>query len=165
MLSTSDLSIDWPVVGKSGLSKRSDPAKLQSSLCLGNLHLLLIPSKDVKSKRISVCSSAARTALVTCSKRSSPQSRSWRFFVFFFSFGCARQHAGSQFPDQGSNPCPLHWEHDGILTTGPPGKSPCRFSSVRSSRSFMVLCLTFRSVIHFGLILVRSVRLCLDSFF
>ena len=43
MLSTSDLSIGWPVVGKSGLSKHSDPAKLQSSLCLGDLHLLLIP--------------------------------------------------------------------------------------------------------------------------
>ena len=32
------------------------------------------------------------------------------------------QHAGSQFPDQGSNPCPLHWENR-VLTTGPPGKS------------------------------------------
>ena len=29
---------------------------------------------------------------------------------------------GIQFPDQGSNPGPLHWEH-GILPTGPPGKS------------------------------------------
>ena len=28
-----------------------------------------------------------------------------------------------QFPDQGSNPGPLHWEH-GVLTTGPPGKAP-----------------------------------------
>ena len=25
-----------------------------------------------------------------------------------------------QFPDQGSNPCPQHWEH-GVLTTGPQG--------------------------------------------
>ena len=34
------------------------------------------------------------------------------------------QHAcGIQFPDQGSNPGPLHWEH-GLLTTAPPGKSP-----------------------------------------
>ena len=30
MLSTSDLSIDWPVVGKSELSKHSDPATLWS---------------------------------------------------------------------------------------------------------------------------------------
>ena len=27
---------------------------------------------------------------------------------------------GIQFPDQGSNPGPLHWEH-GVLATGPPG--------------------------------------------
>ena len=33
------------------------------------------------------------------------------------------QHAhGIQFPDQGSNPGPLHWEH-GVLSTAPPGKS------------------------------------------
>ena len=31
---------------------------------------------------------------------------------------------GFQFPDQGLNPDPLHWEH-GILATGPPGESPC----------------------------------------
>ena len=66
--------------------------------------------------------------------------------IFIYLFGCARsqlQHTGSslphagslvaacgllvaaygiQFPDQGSNPGPLHWER-GILTTGPPGKS------------------------------------------
>ena len=29
---------------------------------------------------------------------------------------------GIQFPNQGSNPGPLHWEH-GVLPTGPPGKS------------------------------------------
>ena len=33
-------------------------------------------------------------------------------------------HAGYYFPDQGSNPCSLHWKH-GVLTTGPSsGKSP-----------------------------------------
>ena len=33
------------------------------------------------------------------------------------------QHAcGIQFPNQGSNPGPLHWVH-GVLPTGPPGKS------------------------------------------
>ena len=43
----------------------------------------------------------------------------------FFSnyFGSAMQHAGSQFPDQGLNPCPWHWELT-FLTTGLPGKSP-----------------------------------------
>ena len=34
-----------------------------------------------------------------------------------------KQHEGSQFPDQGSNLCPLQWKHR-VLTTGPPGKSP-----------------------------------------
>ena len=28
----------------------------------------------------------------------------------------------SEFPDQGPNPCLLHWKH-GVLTAGPPGKS------------------------------------------
>ena len=31
-------------------------------------------------------------------------------------------HMGSQFPNQGSNLCPLHWEQ-GVLT-GPPGEFP-----------------------------------------
>ena len=31
-------------------------------------------------------------------------------------------HAGSYFPDHGSNPDPLCWDR-GVLTTGPPGKS------------------------------------------
>ena len=34
----------------------------------------------------------------------------------------ATRYAGSQFPDQVSNPCLLQWKH-GVLTTGPPGKS------------------------------------------
>ena len=32
------------------------------------------------------------------------------------------QHAGSCFPDQGMNPCPLQWTY-GVLSTGPPEKS------------------------------------------
>ena len=31
--------------------------------------------------------------------------------------------ASEIFPDQGSNPCPLHWKVDGFLTTGPPTMS------------------------------------------
>ena len=30
---------------------------------------------------------------------------------------------GIHFPDQGSNPGPLHWEHR-VLATGPPGNAP-----------------------------------------
>ena len=33
------------------------------------------------------------------------------------------QHVGSYLPDQGLNPCPLHWKY-GVLTTGPPGSPP-----------------------------------------
>ena len=43
-------------------------------------------------------------------------------FVFPFFFGYTLWHAGSQFPDQGSNPRPLQWNCR-VLTTGPPGKS------------------------------------------
>ena len=42
---------------------------------------------------------------------------------YFFFFGHAMQHMGSQFPDQGSNPCLLQWKLR-VLTNGPPGKSP-----------------------------------------
>ena len=35
------------------------------------------------------------------------------------------QHVGSYLPDQGLNPCPLHWKY-GVLTTGPPGKFQAR---------------------------------------
>ena len=34
----------------------------------------------------------------------------------------AARHVGPQFPNQGSNPCPLQWKC-GVLTTGRPGKS------------------------------------------
>ena len=37
-------------------------------------------------------------------------------------FGQAMWYVGS-FPNQGSNPRPLHWKR-GVLTTGPPGKAP-----------------------------------------
>ena len=48
-------------------------------------------------------------------------------FLFGWFFGRAMRHAGSYFPDHGSNPCPPQWRHR-VLTTGPPGKSPrCMF--------------------------------------
>ena len=48
---------------------------------------------------------------------------------FFFFFGHTMWHLGSWFPDQGWNPCPLHWKH-GVWTTGPPGKFPLGLLSV-----------------------------------
>ena len=44
------------------------------------------------------------------------------FILFFFFYHITAQHVGSEFPDQESNLCPLHWKH-GVLTTGPSGKS------------------------------------------
>ena len=32
-----------------------------------------------------------------------------KVFILFFFFSTT-QHVGSQFPDRGSNPCPLHWK-------------------------------------------------------
>ena len=40
----------------------------------------------------------------------------------FFFFLSILWLAGSSFPDQGSNPCPLQWKL-GVLTVGPPGDS------------------------------------------
>ena len=40
-----------------------------------------------------------------------------------------------------------------------------RFFSFLSSRSFIVLHFTFKSMIHFELIIVKCVKLCLDFFF
>ena len=40
-----------------------------------------------------------------------------------FIWSLAMRHAGSYFPDQGSNPCPLHWKHR-VLTTRPSGMAP-----------------------------------------
>ena len=62
--------------------------------------------------------------------------------VFGF-FGHTLLHAGSQFPDQGSNLCPLHWEHR-VLTTGPPGKSQSQtflvmsFKSLKNTENFKI---------------------------
>ena len=41
---------------------------------------------------------------------------------FSFSFRHTERHPGSQFPDQGLNPCPLQWKRH-VLTTGLLGNS------------------------------------------
>ena len=46
----------------------------------------------------------------------------FNYALFFCCCFLAMRHAGSYFPDQGSNLCPLQWK-SGVLTTGPPGKS------------------------------------------
>ena len=47
--------------------------------------------------------------------------RMFSYSIVFFFFGCSMCHVGSQLPNQGSNPHPLHWKH-GVLPTGLPGK-------------------------------------------
>ena len=46
-----------------------------------------------------------------------PPTRPDFFFFFFFLFGCIGWHAGSLFPDQGLNLCPLQWKHGILITT------------------------------------------------
>ena len=52
---------------------------------------------------------------------------SFNSFVPYFFFLLWLSHVACGLHDQGSNPCPLHWK-PGLLTTGPPGKSPAYFS-------------------------------------
>ena len=49
-------------------------------------------------------------------------SSKYHFGIIYLFFGCATQHVGSQFPDQGSKSHPQHWKCR-VLTTEPPGKS------------------------------------------
>ena len=84
-------------------------------------------------------------------------ARSYRWLLFFvysfnsfvpFFFLLWLSHVACGLHDQGSNPCPLHWKH-GLLTTGPPGKSPAYFSGCflelftpQKSQSLVLLQLT-----------------------
>lgn len=52
-------------------------------------------------------------------------------FEFLINYSLIMQHEGSQFPDQGPNPFPLHWKHQ-VPTTESPRKSPCVSSSSSS---------------------------------
>ena len=51
--------------------------------------------------------------------------------LLFYLFGPPAQLVESKFPNQGLNPCPLQWK-PGVLTTGPPGKSPETFRDSRA---------------------------------
>ena len=47
--------------------------------------------------------------------KTSKGTKNFSFIQFFLFFGCTEKPAGSQFPDQGWNPCLLPWKH-GVLT-------------------------------------------------
>ena len=76
-----------------------------------------------------------------CESRTSGSKGIWTFFLFINVYLAALGHAGSLvtgcdiwFPDQGLNPGLLPWEQ-GLLATGPPGKSPAHaFSRPTSLR-------------------------------
>ena len=53
------------------------------------------------------------------------KKKSWAI-IFLFFLPVPLQYVGSQFPDQGLNPCLPHWKR-GVLITGRPVKSPVIF--------------------------------------
>ena len=53
-------------------------------------------------------------------------------FFSFFVFHHTLKHVGSQFPNQESDPRPLHWKHR-VLTTGLPGKAHIHISTLSLS--------------------------------
>ena len=57
-----------------------------------------------------------------CSSIPSLLQRNFKIFSFL-TFWLCYEACGILVPDQGWNLHPLHWKH-GVLTTGPPGKSP-----------------------------------------
>ena len=87
--------------------------------------------------------------------------------------GSSRSAACGILPDQGSNPCPLHWQADSqpqrhqgspsfsfvtcifdvISKKTLPSPVSWSFPPIFSSKSFIVLALTLRSLFHFELIL------------
>ena len=57
----------------------------------------------------------------------------------FFFFDPATRLAGSWFPNQGTNLCPLQWKWR-LLTTGPPGNSPPWIIFKKKNHLFIWLC-------------------------
>ena len=52
-------------------------------------------------------------------------------YLSLFFFGLTMWHTGSQFPSQGSNPCPVQWKR-GVLTTVPPEKSQRLITKIKN---------------------------------
>ena len=66
----------------------------------------------------------------------------WLLWAFVAAYGI-------QFPNQGSNPGSLHWEH-GVLATGPPGKSLL----------FLFVCLSIEIQLTYNVVLISAVQQC-----
>ena len=81
-----------------------------------------------------------------------------------FILGHAVWHAGSQLPNQGSTPCPLHWE-PGVFSTGLPG-SPI-LENWRQKPFCIVLHLPVHELeisLHFSGSLISAIRVLWFSF-
>ena len=85
----------------------------------------------------------ACSLLIRCLDTSLPRVLKNLIFSFFFFLECITQHVGSQFLNQGLNPCPQNWKH-GVLTTGHSGKSLYLDTFMALSPSFY-LSLTLHS--------------------
>ena len=72
--------------------------------------------------------------------------------------GPSRSAACGILPDQGSNPCPLHWQADSQPLSH-------QGSPMFSFKSFIVSGLTFRSLIYFDLIFVYGIKECSNFIF
>ena len=65
----------------------------------------------------------------------------------FIYLSVPMQYAGSWFPNQSLNLCPLHWEPR-VLTTGPPGKSLKEsYLSMRIKGDFFLSKIAFNFVL------------------
>ena len=67
-----------------------------------------------------------------------------------FSFGHTVELVGSSFPDQGLNPCALHWKH-GVLTSGMPGRSALPLKSHLLSATPLLLCFSHSFMLPWSL--------------
>ena len=68
---------------------------------------------------------------------------------------CISRHTESEFPDQGSNPCPLKWKR-GVLTTGPLG-NPLKLYTSKDDFSYVLYNLT--------LCILCLIKLCIFKLF
>ena len=111
--------------GSSSAAGRTSPWSILSTRCNEWPHGPWVPLHWTRSSRL---------CMTTCLEWTDPRRRmKW---PFFFS-----QHAGSLFPDQGSNPCSLQRKRR-VLTAGPPGNSQMRWPlmclpALRTVRNFL----------------------------
>ena len=79
--------------------------------------------------KAALCGGISRAEMPSSHERAS-QPSSFLFLIFLFIYLFIWLHqvlvAACGFPDQGSNPGPLHWECR-VFATGPPGKSATEF--------------------------------------